>query len=97
LELEKVKSKKSLVFAEMICDLPSLESDSMTKELIPDESLFLIDSYDLWYEYIIIYLHTQTFHPDILSTVCLHIRYQACQYIILVDTLYQSGIDSIFQ
>jgi len=31
LEFEKSKSKKYLVFFEMICDLPSLESESLTK------------------------------------------------------------------
>jgi hypothetical protein len=80
----------------MICDLPSPESESLTEELIPDESLFLINSYDLWYEDIIIYLQTQTFHPDLSSTEHLHIQYQAHQYIIIGDTLYHRGVYSIF-
>jgi hypothetical protein len=56
LEFEKSKSKKSLVFYELICDLPSTETKSVSKDLLPNEHLFLINSADLWYGYIIIYL-----------------------------------------
>jgi hypothetical protein len=97
LEFEKSKSKKYLVFAEIICDLPSSESESLTEESIPDESLFLIISFDPWYRDIIIYLQTQTFRPDLSSTKHHHIRYQALQYIIIGDTLYRRGVDSIFR
>jgi hypothetical protein len=46
---------------------------------------------------IIIYLQTQTFHPDLSSTDRRRIQYQARQYIILGDTLYRRGVDSIFR
>jgi hypothetical protein len=97
LEFERAKSKKSLVFAELICDLPSPATESLTEETIPDESLFLINSSDPWYGDIIIYLQTQTFQPDLSSTNHRRIRYQAHQYIIIVDTLYRHSIDSIFR
>jgi hypothetical protein len=40
---------------------------------------------------------TQTFWPDISHIYCRRIRYQADQYIILGDTLYRHGIDSVLQ
>jgi hypothetical protein len=96
LEFEYAKSKKSLVFAELICDLPSAETEKVAEDSLPDESLFLISSDDAWYGDIIIYLQTQTFRPDLSSTDRRRIRYQARQYIILGDTLYRHGVDSIF-
>jgi hypothetical protein len=62
-----------------------------------DESLFLISSNDIWYGDIIIYLQTQNFRPDISRVDHRRIRYQACQYIILGDTLYRRGIDFMFR
>jgi hypothetical protein len=35
---------------------------------LPDESLFLISTNDLWYGDIIIYLQTQAFQPTFSST-----------------------------
>jgi hypothetical protein len=97
LEFERTMSKKYLVFAELICDLPSNETKNVAEDSLPNESLFLISYDDVWYGYIIIYLHTQTFWPDLSSTNHRHIRYQARQYIILDDTLYLHGVDFIFQ
>jgi hypothetical protein len=56
LDFVSVKSKKSLVFAKLILELP-VESD----DLVPEESpirgdMFLITSSDPWYEDILIYL-----------------------------------------
>jgi hypothetical protein len=96
MEFERAKSKKSLVFSELTCDLPSTETKNVVEDSLPDKSLFLISSDDVWYGYIIIYLQNQTFRPDIYSIDHHHILYQACQYIILDDTLYHHGIDSIF-
>jgi hypothetical protein len=96
LEFERTKSKKYLVFSELICDLPSTEIENVAEDSLPDESLFLISYDDAWYGDIIIYLQTQTFYPKLSSTDHCHIRYQARQYIILGDTLYRCGIDTIF-
>jgi hypothetical protein len=96
LEFEHAKSKKSLVFSKLICDLPSTDTTNVAEDSLPDESLFLISSDDVWYRDIIIYLQTQTFRPDLSSTDRRRIRYQARQYIILGDTLYHRGVDSIF-
>jgi hypothetical protein len=97
LAFERAKSKKSLVFVEFICDLPSTETKIVAEDSFPNESLFLISSDDIWYGDIIIYIQTQTFRPNLSSTDRRCTRYQAHQYIILGDTLYRRGIDSIFQ
>jgi hypothetical protein len=97
LEFERAKSKKSLFFSELICDLPSTETDTMAEDSSSDKSLFMISSDDIWYGYIIIYLQTQTFWPDLSSTDRRRIKYQAYQYNILGDTLYRRGIHSMFQ
>lgn len=49
LEFIKSKSKKSLVLAELLCDLPSDSTTTTLEPSIPDESLFLIGSSDPWY------------------------------------------------
>jgi hypothetical protein len=97
LEFDRAKSKKSLVFAELICDFPHSATENVAVDSLPDESLFLISTDDLWYGDIIIYLQTQTFRPALSSTERRRIRYQARQYIILGDTLYRRGIESVFR
>ena len=77
LEFEKAKSKKSLVFAELICLLPSLETELVAQDHTPDKTLFLIDTSDLWYGDIIRYLQTQKFASDLTSSDRRRIRYQA--------------------
>ena len=96
LEFIKSKSKKSLVFAELLCNLPSTAIDSITEPSILDESLFLISSSDPWYGDILIYLQTQTFQFDTSHLQCRHIRYQAKDYLIIADTLYHRSIDMFF-
>ena len=76
LEFERAKSKKSLVFVELICEFPYSETENVAADSLPDESLFLISIDDLWYGDIIIYLQTQTFRPNLYSTNRHHIRYQ---------------------
>ncbi len=56
LEFKKSKSKKALVFAELLSDLPSSSNDVTSEEAIVDEIVFMISSSDLWYRDIIIYL-----------------------------------------
>jgi hypothetical protein len=97
LEFNRAKSKKSLVFAELICDFPHSATENVAVDSLPDESLFLISTDDIWYGDIIIYLQTQTFQPALSSTERHRIRYQARQYIILGDTLYRRGIDYVFR
>ena len=64
-EFEKYKSKKSLVFAELMCDFPNTKMETVVENPIADESLFLISTLEPWYGDIIIYLQNQTFHSKL--------------------------------
>ena len=97
LEFEKSKSKKFLVFAELMCDFPCADTESVAEEPIVDESLFLISTLDPWYGYIIVYLQTQSFRPEISRSQRWKIRFQSQQYKIIGDTLYRLGVDSVFR
>eukprot|EP00253_Pinus_taeda_P002213 PITA_02213 len=46
LEFEKAKSKKSLVFTELMCDFPRADTEHVAEGPIADESLFLISTVD---------------------------------------------------
>ena len=59
LEFAKATSKKSLVFAELMCDLPCASTKSEPSDSFPDEFLFLISTTNPWYEDLLIYLQTQ--------------------------------------
>jgi hypothetical protein len=96
LDFDRAMSKKSLVFAKLICDFPHSATENVAVDSLPDESLFLISTDDLCYGDIIIYLQTQTLRRSLSSTERHRIHYQARQYIILGDTLYRRGIDSVF-
>ena len=56
LEFANASSKKSLVFTELMCDLPCAVTDYEPNYLFPDEFMFLISTTNLWYGYLIIYL-----------------------------------------
>jgi hypothetical protein len=97
LEFDRAMSKKSLVFTELICDFPHTATEKVAVDSLPDESLFLINTDDILYGDIIIYLQTQTFRPVLSSAERRRIRYQARHYIILSDTLYHRDLDSVFR
>jgi hypothetical protein len=81
----------------LICDFPHPATEKVAVDSLPDESLFLIATDDIWYGDIIIYLQTQTFRPELSSDERRRVRYQARNYIILGDTLYRRGVDSVFR
>ena len=58
LEFRKAASKKALVFAELMCDLPRADVDTKPTNSLPDEYLFLISTSDPWYGDYIVYLQT---------------------------------------
>ena len=58
LEFVSAKSKKSLIFAELISDFPSEEEEMVCEDMFVDEHIFLILTLDPWYGDIIIYLQT---------------------------------------
>jgi len=77
LEFTTAKSKKSLVFAELICSLPSSSTPSHSEDHIPDDTLFLISTLDPWYGDIIRYLQTSSFRPDVSKDARRRIRHQS--------------------
>ena len=58
LDFQSAKSKKSLVFVELIVEFPTEENVAVKDDSFPDEHIFLIATSDPWYGDIIIYLHT---------------------------------------
>ena len=58
LEFVSVKSKKSLIFAELIYDFPSLEEEEVYEDTFVNEHVFLISTLNLLYGDIIAYLQT---------------------------------------
>eukprot|EP00253_Pinus_taeda_P023892 PITA_23892 len=62
-----------------------------------DEYLFMISSSDPWYGDIIIYLQTQTYRPNTSRSEQQCTRYQAKDYMIIGDTLYHRGIDTVLR
>ena len=58
LEFVSAKSKKSLIFVELISDFPSEEEEEVYEDTFVDENIFLISTLDPWYGDIIIYLQT---------------------------------------
>ena len=97
MEFEKSKSKKSLVFSELMCDFLCADTETVAEEPIADESLFLISTLDLWYGDIIVYLQTQSFRPEISRSERRKIRFHSQQFRIIGDTLYHRGADSVFR
>ena len=97
LEYAKATSKKSLIFAELVCDLPCASTKSEPIDSFLDEFLFLISTTDPRYGYLITYLQTQVFHPtlshDDCHRICHHVKY----YLILNDTFYKCFINSVIQ
>lgn len=77
LEFEKYKSKKSLVFAGLTCDFRRADTEIVAEEPNADESLFLMSTLVPWYGYIIVYLQTQSFQPEISKSERGKIRFQS--------------------
>ena len=55
LEFVSVKSKKLLIFAELISDFLNLVGEEVYEDSFVDENIFLISTLDPWYGYIIVY------------------------------------------
>ena len=55
LEFVSAKSKKSLIFAELIFDFPSEEEEEVYEDTFVNEHIFLIATLDPWYGDISVY------------------------------------------
>lgn len=90
-----VKSKKYLVFVELLLDLHRFDIDEVAHDPIPDKSVHLVDSSNPWYRDILVYLETQWICPDMLKGDHRRIDHQVKHYLVLNDTLYHHGADSV--
>jgi transposase InsO family protein len=97
LEFTKAKAKKSLVFVELICAFPRADENIEPRDSLPDESLFLINTSNPWYRDILLYLQTKRFQSNISREERRRIRHHSRCYLILDDTLYHRGIDTILR
>ena len=74
---------------------PADSAPSSSEDHISDENLFLINTIDPWYGDIIVYLQTSTFRSELTKDARCRIRHQSQPYLILGDTLYRVGVDSV--
>jgi hypothetical protein len=91
------KSKKSLVFTELVSDFPRLDEDVIHVDSFVDEHIFLVSLSDPWYGDIVLYLQTLKFAQHLSRDDRRRIRYQANKYTIIDDTLYRCGIYEILR
>jgi hypothetical protein len=95
LDFISAKSKKSMVFAELISKLPIESGDVIPDELPIKGDMFFIVCSEPWYGDVPVYLQTlkcptSTSHDELCC-----IRHHANNYIILEDTLYCRCVDCI--
>lgn len=89
------KSKKSLVFADLIFELP-LGEDIVYKESFSNEHLFLIFSQGPWYGDIIIYLQPSKFPPITSKDEHRRLRHLAKNYAIIGGLKSKVDINAYF-
>ena len=97
LDFQSAKSKKSLVFAELIAEFPVEEDVDIEEESLLDEHIFLISTSDHWYGDILIYLHTLKYPVASSWEERRKLRLHAKNYLIIGDTLYHRGVYSILR
>lgn len=61
MEFTSSKSKKYLIFVELILELPIIDQEEPLENEILDDYLFLIDSSDPWQRNILVYLQTMQY------------------------------------
>jgi hypothetical protein len=83
LDFSSVKSKKSLVFAELMSDFPRMDEDIFHDDSFIDEHIFLISSSDPWYGDILIYLQTLKLPQHLSRDDRRRICHQAKNYLII--------------
>ena len=89
LDFQSTKSKKSLVFAELISEFPMGETEVVEDDSFPNEYIFPISTSDPWYIDILVYLQTLKCLASFLREERHKLRVNAKNYLIIGDTLYQ--------
>jgi len=64
------KANNSLVFAELLLDLPIIDPNEIAHDPLLDEAVYLIDTTDPLYNDILVYLQTQRFCPKLSIGEC---------------------------
>lgn len=91
------KAKNFLVFTELLPDLPIFYPNEITKDPLLDEVVYLIETTNPWNGEILVYLQAQWFHPKLSIGDRHPIHHQARHYLVMNDTLYRHGVDTILQ
>ena len=97
LEFVSAKSKKSLIFAKLISDFPSEAEELVCEDTFVDEHIFLISNLDPWYVDIIIYLQTLKIPTHLSRDERRRLCHVSKNYLIVDNTLYYHGVDSILR
>ena len=97
MDFQSAKSKKSLVFAELIAEFPTEEDVVVEDDSFPDEHIFLISTSDPWYGDILIYLQNLKYPAASSREERRKLRLHAKNYLIIGDTLYRRGVDFILR
>ena len=95
LEFVSPKSKKSLIFVELIYNFPNLEEEEVYEHFFFDEHIFLISTMDPLYGDIIMYLQTLKVPTHLSWDQRRRLRHVAKNYLIVDSTLYHRGVYSI--
>lgn len=92
-----IKVKTSLISTKLLLDLSIVDSNEVTHDPLLDESFYLINSTDPWYGDIIVYLQAQQVFPDLSLGDHRRICHQGWHCLVLNDTLYHHGVDTVLQ
>jgi hypothetical protein len=95
LDFVSAKSKKSLVFTELILELLVESGDVIPEESPIKGDMFFISSSDPWFGDILVYLQNLKCPTSSSCDEGRHIHHQAKNYLVLEDTLYRRGVDCI--
>ena len=95
LDLVLTKSKNSLIFVDLISDFLSLDEGEIHEDSFIDEHIFLISTVDPWYRDIIVYLQNLKVPSHLSQDECRRLHHVAKNYLIVDNTLYCHGVDSI--
>ena len=88
IEFVSAKSKKSLIFVELISDFLSEEEEEVCEDTFVDEHIFLISTLDPWYGDIIIYLQTLKVPTHLSRDERRRLRHVSKNFLIVDNTLY---------
>ena len=97
LDFQSAKSKKSLVFVELIAEFSVEEDVAIEEDSLPYDHIFFISTSDPWYGDILVYLHTLKYLVAFLHEEWRKLCVHAKNYLIIGDTLYRRGVDSILR